>query len=207
MKSKNQSDGDLPIGLAAPARRALASAGFDRLEQLANVSTTQIKQLHGIGPNAVNTLRRALAARGLSFSDELEMTGASPMTTTTQRIKHADAAVAFLKMASSGQVSDAYEKYVSANFRHHNPYFKGDATTLAAAMVENARQNPGKSIDIYHTLEDGDLVAVHACVHFKPSDRGVATIHLFRFEDDRIVELWDVGQAVPEDSPNTYGMF
>lgn len=207
MKSNNHSDSDLPIGLAAPARRALAAAGFDRLEQLANVSTTQIKHLHGIGPNALNTLRRALAARGLSFSDELEMTGAAPMAKTSARIKHADAAVAFLKLASSGQVSDAYEKYVSANFRHHNPYFKGDAATLAAAMEENARQNPDKTIDIYHALEDGELVAVHACVHFKPGDLGVATIHLFRFEDDRIVELWDVGQPVLEDSPNIYGMF
>jgi predicted SnoaL-like aldol condensation-catalyzing enzyme len=32
-------------------------------------------------------------------------------------------------------------------------------------------------------------------------------IHIFRFEEDRIVELWDVGQEIPEDSPNDNGMF
>ena len=35
----------------------------------------------------------------------------------------------------------------------------------------------------------------------------VATIHLFRIEAGRIVELWDVGQPAPADSPNEHGLF
>jgi DNA-directed RNA polymerase alpha subunit len=58
---------DLPK-LAAPARRALAAAGIHRLEQLARMSEAELRGLHGIGPNALETLRRALAARGLSFT-------------------------------------------------------------------------------------------------------------------------------------------
>lgn len=61
---------DLPKGLAAPARRALAAAGYSRLEQLAAVSEDEIRQLHGIGPNALDLLRRALRARGLMFASE-----------------------------------------------------------------------------------------------------------------------------------------
>jgi hypothetical protein len=34
------------------------------------MSEAEIKQLHGIGPNAVAQLRRALAAQGLSFAAE-----------------------------------------------------------------------------------------------------------------------------------------
>jgi hypothetical protein len=30
---------------------------------------------------------------------------------------------------------------------------------------------------------------------------------IFRFEKGRIVELWDLGQPVPEISPNQYGIF
>jgi predicted SnoaL-like aldol condensation-catalyzing enzyme len=116
-------------------------------------------------------------------------------------------AIDFLRLASSGHVEEAYRSYISADFRHHNPFFQGDAATLKAAMAENVRQFPNKAIDIYHALAEGDLVAVHARVTLKSGDPGFATIHLFRFEGDRIAELWDVGQAVPEDSPNTYGMF
>jgi hypothetical protein len=70
MKQKNRRDNNLPIELAAPARRALAAAGYQRLEQLAKVSEAEIAQWHGIGPNALKQLRQALAARGLSFADE-----------------------------------------------------------------------------------------------------------------------------------------
>jgi predicted SnoaL-like aldol condensation-catalyzing enzyme len=123
------------------------------------------------------------------------------------KISHKTAATNFLQLASSGQVKEAYRLYVGVNFRHHNPHFQGDAATLMAAMEENVAAYPDKAIEIHRALEEGDLVALHACVKLKPGDLGIATIHLFRFEDDRIIELWDVGQAVPEESPNTYGMF
>ena len=67
-KSANP-ESDLPAGLAAPARRALAGAGYQRLAQLSKVSEAEIKQLHGIGPNALKQLRAALKAKGLSFAD------------------------------------------------------------------------------------------------------------------------------------------
>ena len=67
-KSANP-ESDLPAGLAAPARRALAGAGYQRLAQLSKVSEAEIKQLHGIGPNALKQLRAALKAKELSFAD------------------------------------------------------------------------------------------------------------------------------------------
>ncbi len=64
-----QQESDLPIDLARPAQRALYAAGYLRLEQFTKVSETELKQLHGIGPNAIEKLRRALGAKGLSFAD------------------------------------------------------------------------------------------------------------------------------------------
>jgi hypothetical protein len=61
---------DFPAKLAAPARRALDQAGYTRLEQLTQVKESALKKLHGIGPNALDQLRQALAAHGLSFADE-----------------------------------------------------------------------------------------------------------------------------------------
>ena len=65
-----QPESDLPDGLAAPARRALAGAGYRTLEQLAGASEAEVERLHGSGPNALERLRRALAARGLAFGDK-----------------------------------------------------------------------------------------------------------------------------------------
>jgi predicted SnoaL-like aldol condensation-catalyzing enzyme len=118
-----------------------------------------------------------------------------------------DSAVSFLRLAASGRVHEAYSQHIASGFRHHNPYFAGDAGALLAGMEENARQNPGKQLDIQRALEDGDLVAVHSHVRHQPGDRGAAVVHIFRFEGDRIAELWDLGQPVPDESPNANGMF
>ncbi len=67
----NQSTTDLPIDkLAAPAQRALANAGIKSLEQLAKFGEAEIKEMHGIGPNALQQLRAALKAMGLSFTNK-----------------------------------------------------------------------------------------------------------------------------------------
>jgi len=66
-KQHPQEDSDLPK-LGGPAERALAGAGIQRLEQVTGFSENEIKQLHGVGPNALAKLRQALAARRLSFA-------------------------------------------------------------------------------------------------------------------------------------------
>ncbi|MDF2721137.1 MAG: DNA-binding protein [Paenibacillus sp.] len=59
---------DLPKGLSKPAVRALLHAGYSRLEQLQQAKEADISQLHGMGPKGIETLRRELAAKGLSFA-------------------------------------------------------------------------------------------------------------------------------------------
>jgi hypothetical protein len=51
-----------------PAQRALAGAGYWRLEQATDVRESELRQLYGIGPAALDQLQRALAARRLSLA-------------------------------------------------------------------------------------------------------------------------------------------
>jgi hypothetical protein len=53
--------------LSAPARRALANAGYSRLDQLTEISPAELAKLHGMGPSAIVALRVALKSRGLAF--------------------------------------------------------------------------------------------------------------------------------------------
>ena len=118
-----------------------------------------------------------------------------------------DTAVSFLRLASSGRVREAYKKHIAPNFRHHNAYFPGDAESLAKGMEESAKEFPNKIFNVQRVLEDGDLVAVHARVRLKPDGQDIALIHIFRFDRDRIVELWEAAEPVPETSPNKNGVF
>lgn len=65
----NEPESDLPAGLSKPALRALAGAGYMRLEQFTKISEAEVKKLHGMGPKALEQIRHALAAKGLSFAD------------------------------------------------------------------------------------------------------------------------------------------
>lgn len=113
----------------------------------------------------------------------------------------------FLRLAAKGESREAFELYVADNFKHHNAYFKGDGNTLMTAMEENAIKNPNKIFEIQRALEDGDLVAVHSRVQLTQGDLEIAVIHIFQFDKDKIVELWDFGQAVTTDIVNENGMF
>jgi predicted SnoaL-like aldol condensation-catalyzing enzyme len=111
-------------------------------------------------------------------------------------------------MASSGNVRAAYDKFIAPDFVHHHQYFKGDRQALLIAMEEASKTHPNKSIDIEHLYEDGNVVIAHSLVTPQdPKARGIAVVHILRFESGRVVELWDLSQEIMKDSPNENGMF
>ena len=132
--------------------------------------------------------------------------GLPPATVMTKYSRKASA-VSFLQMVVSGQIRRAYEKYISPTMRHHNVYYNGDAASLQKGMADNHTQFPNKHYEVKQALEDGDFVGILGHVQFKPNDPGIAVYHLFRFRGDKVVEMWDVGQAIPADSPNKNGAF
>ena len=128
------------------------------------------------------------------------------MENPTQDFKKA--AVDFLSLVAAGKIQEAYRKYIADDFLHHNGHFKGDRQSLMKAMEENHVQNPNKILTVKHALRDGDLVAIHSHIRMNAKDeRGVALVHIFRFENNRVVEAWDIGEPVPADLVNENGMF
>lgn len=63
-------ESDLPVGMGAPARRALIAAGYVHLQQLTELTEADLLKLHGVGPKGIRQLRQALAEQDLSFKAE-----------------------------------------------------------------------------------------------------------------------------------------
>lgn len=118
-----------------------------------------------------------------------------------------DIAIDFLKLASKGDARTAFQLYVEDNFVHHNAYFKGDKDSLMTAMEENAIKNPNKIFEIQRALQDDNLVAVHSRIQLKKEEIELAVVHIFRFDNDKIVEFWDIGMPVPKEIINENGIF
>jgi predicted SnoaL-like aldol condensation-catalyzing enzyme len=116
-------------------------------------------------------------------------------------------AVSFLQLVANGNVREAYKRHVDSSFCHHNPYFRGDSESLMLAMEEDAAKNPDKKLEVKRAIQENDTVMVQSHVKQNRDDLGFSTVHIFRFKDELIVELWDLVQPVPESSPNENGIF
>jgi predicted SnoaL-like aldol condensation-catalyzing enzyme len=114
-------------------------------------------------------------------------------------------AIDFLKLAGTGKVQEAYDKYIAPNFIHHNQYFKGDRQSLMTAMMEAHKSGPNKLIDTKFAIEEGDRVMTYS--HVAKENLDIAVTHIFLFQGDKVVELWDVGQVIDKKSPNEFGAF
>ena len=118
-----------------------------------------------------------------------------------------EAAMDFLRLASSGDVRKAYELYVAPGFKHHNPYYKGDRDSLMKGMEDAAQTSPNKEFTMLRALQDGDMVAVHSRVVQASLDVPISVVHIFHFHGNQIVELWDNIMLEPKEMINENGLF
>lgn len=115
-------------------------------------------------------------------------------------------ALDFLRHVRAGRRADA-ERLVHPGAKHHNPFFAAGMTALFEAVEAAAEIAPHREADIKCAVAEGEYVMVHSHMRPTPGDPGASVVHIFRFDNDRIVEIWDVGQAVPKDNANSDGMF
>lgn len=55
----------IPRNIGRPAKSALEAANISSLEDLSNISESELAQLHGVGPKATSILKRSLAEKGM----------------------------------------------------------------------------------------------------------------------------------------------
>ena len=104
--------------------------------------------------------------------------------------------------------STAIDDYLAAPYTQHNPYVPDGIDAFKGYFVEgfkNDLKNWSSEIKSIHS--SGDLVYIHNLVKSNSEDKGSAAIDIFRFENGKIVEHWDVIQPMPESSANDHPMF
>ena len=102
---------------------------------------------------------------------------------------------------------EAVAKYLGPNYRQHNPGAADGAEPFIAAVNGFAQTFPEFRMEPKRIIAEGDIVVLHSHLIREPGDRGRAVVDIFRLENGKIVEHWDVVQEVPETSANNNTMF
>jgi predicted SnoaL-like aldol condensation-catalyzing enzyme len=103
--------------------------------------------------------------------------------------------------------AEAAQKYGGPHYIQHNPQAL-DAFEAFIQFVEVfAEQFPQMSLEIKRAVAEDDLVVTHSLLKTSPEDRGTAAADIFRLEEGKVVEHWDVLQPVPESAANDHPMF
>jgi predicted SnoaL-like aldol condensation-catalyzing enzyme len=108
---------------------------------------------------------------------------------------------------NQGKPEDAAERYLVSTYRQHNPTVGTGREQFVNFAKGFVKQFPQLRFDFKRIIAEGDLVVVHSHLKVNDKDRGTAVIDIFRLENGKIVEHWDVMQPLPEKSANDNTMF
>ena len=89
----------------------------------------------------------------------------------------------------------------------HNPGFQDGKAAFKEGIIGFLAECPDSTAAIKHIGADGDLVFVHNHIKLNETDRGQAAMDIFRVENGKIVEHWDIIQDIPETAENSNTMF
>lgn len=113
----------------------------------------------------------------------------------------------FLNEFMIGQDIKVLDELLGPSYKQHNPGLGHGKASLIKFFQDFWAIHPKPGYFLKRIIAENDLVAIH--YQFKPDqeEEGYAIVDIFRIENDRLVEHWDVCQEMPADSLNDSPMF
>lgn len=108
----------------------------------------------------------------------------------------------------------AVRLYVGSDYRQHNPFIADGKQAFIQFVKQWTNVDFNRKFEIRRVMAEGAYVVLHirqilaeGDKDFSVAPNGKAVIDIYRLEDGKIVEHWDVVQAVPTESANPNTMF
>lgn len=102
---------------------------------------------------------------------------------------------------------DAGRQYMGDTYRQHAPYAEDGPEGLRKFVTWFRDNFPQHRYEIKRVIAEGDFVVLHVHGMAGPNPQGEAVVDIFRIEDGKVVEHWDLIQPIPEKADNPNGMF
>jgi len=117
------------------------------------------------------------------------------------------AVIAFYDAAINQKDFEAAAKFIGPRYVQHNPRAADGPEGLRAFLAFLREKFPDHHSEIKRVFADGDYVILHVHRVPTPGARGAAIVDIFKLENGKVVEHWDVRQDVPEQAANSNTMF
>lgn len=122
------------------------------------------------------------------------------MTTANNAERNKALVAALYAKVWNGHDIAALKDFVAEDYIQHNPHVGNGRAALEAFLGPMFESLPEARFTLMRLIAEGDLVVAHTLFQANASDRGTAVVDIYRVEDGRLAEHWDVKEAVPEAS-------
>lgn len=131
---------------------------------------------------------------------------AAPGGTSTQELNK-QTVIDFYDKAINQKDFEAAKVHFGNRYTQHNPMAADGPEGLKAYIDYLKANKPKYRGEIKRSFADGDYVILHVHVKADENDRGMAVVDIYKMENGKVVEHWDVIQPVPEKALNDNTMF
>ncbi len=102
---------------------------------------------------------------------------------------------------------DVLDDLLGPTYKQHNPGLGHGKAELIKFFQDFWEIHPWPGYYLKRIIAENDLVAIHYHFQPDPDEAGYAIVDIFRIEDGKLAEHWDVCQTMPEKSKNNSPMF
>ncbi|MET4206461.1 nuclear transport factor 2 family protein [Bradyrhizobium sp. LA2.1] len=137
----------------------------------------------------------------------LSLGNGAALAASAQEEANRAAVLAFYEKGLNQKDADAALAYVGNRYVQHNPNAPDGPDGFRKFIGFLREKFPNSHSEIKRSFADGDFVILHVHSVREPGSRGRAIVDIFKLENGKIVEHWDVVQDIPENPANNNTMF
>lgn len=137
----------------------------------------------------------------------LSVGNGAALAASAQEEANRAAVLGFYEKGLNQKDADAALAYVGNRYVQHNPNAPDGPDGFRKFIGFLREKFPNSHSEIKRSFADGDFVILHVHSVREPGSRGRAIVDIFKLENGKIVEHWDVVQDIPENPANNNTMF
>ena len=120
----------------------------------------------------------------------------TPLDAASALARNKATVLAFIEEAVNQGDLDAARMHFGDTYTQHSPHIRDGAEGFRSYVEQLRRDFPHVRGEVKRIVAEGDYVFVHLHAKREPNETGLAIVDIFRLEDGKLAEHWEVRQPI-----------